>query len=57
MPIVSEMMKIIDERKTRKNKQTNKQTNTEKNKGDKNCSEKEVRAKSFCIAFKLGFLQ
>ena len=43
--------------KEKREKKTNKQTNTEKNKGDKNCSEEEVRAKSFCIAFKLGFLQ
>ena len=42
-------MKIIDQRKHKK-------TKTEKNKGDKNYSER-VRAKLFCCAFKLGFLQ
>ena len=47
-----EIMKIIDERKTQK--QT--KTKTEKNKGDKNYSER-VRAKWFRCAFKLGFLQ
>ena len=33
-----------------------KKTKTEKNKGDKSYSER-VRAKWFCCAFKLGFLQ
>ena len=33
-----------------------KKTKTENNKGDKNYSEK-VRAKRFCCAFKLDFLQ
>ena len=42
-------MKIIDKKKHKK-------TKTEKNKGDKTCSER-VRAKLFCCAFKLGFLQ
>ena len=38
-------------------KQANKEkTKTEKNKGDKNYSER-VEAKYFCCAFKLGFLQ
>ena len=51
MPIISvEIMKIIDER------ETNKKTKTEENKGDKSYSET-VRAKWFCCAFKLGFLQ
>ena len=44
-------MKIIDERKTQKNK-----TKTEKNKGDQSYSEM-VRTKWFCCEFKLGFLQ
>ena len=48
---MSEIMKIIDERETQKKK-----TKTEKNKGDKSYSER-VRAKWFCCAFKLGFLQ
>ena len=48
---MSEITKIIDERETQK-----KETKTEKSKGDKSCSER-VRAKWFCFAFKLGFLQ
>ena len=46
-------MTVIDERETLPNK---KKTKTEKNKGDKSYSER-VRAKWFCCAFKLGFLQ
>ena len=46
----------MDEEETQKNKQTKKQTKTEKNKGDRSYSER-VRAKSFCCAFKLDFLQ
>ena len=49
---MSEKMKIIDERETQK-KTT---TKTVKNKGDKSYIER-VRAKWFCFAFKLGFLQ
>ena len=45
-------MKIIDERETKKKQKQQRQ----KNKGDKCCSER-VRAKRFCCAFKLGFLQ
>ena len=60
MPIISvEIMKTTDERETQKtNKQTNKQkkTKTVKNKGDRSYSER-LRAKWFCFAFKLGFLQ
>ena len=56
---MSEIMNIIDERKTKKkkkNKQKNKnKTKTEKNKEDKSYCEK-VRAKWFCCALKLGFL-
>ena len=37
-------------------KTKNKQTKTEKNKRDRSCSER-VRAKWFCCAFNLGFLQ
>ena len=48
---MSEIMKIIDERETGKKK-----ARTEKNKRDKSYSER-VRAKWFCCAFKLGFLQ
>ena len=44
-------MKIIDERKTHKNK-----TKTEKNNGGGSYSER-VRAKWFFNVFKLGFLQ
>ena len=47
-------MKIRNERETQTKK--SKQTKTEKNEGDKNFSEG-VRAKWFCCAFKLGFLQ
>ena len=68
MPILSvEIMKTIDEReiqktantntknpKERKKEQTNKQT--ERSKANRSCSER-VRAKWFCCAFKLGFLQ
>ena len=53
---MSEITKIIDEEETQKNKQTKKQTKTEKNKGDRSYSER-VRAKWFCCAFKLDFLQ
>ena len=56
MPIISvEIIKTIDERETQKTtKQT--QTKTEKSKGNRNYSER-VRAKWFCYALKLGFIQ
>ena len=47
-------MKTIDERKMQKTKE--KQTKTEKSKGNRSYSEW-VRAKWFCHAFKLGFIQ
>ena len=43
-------MKIIDETETKK------KTKTEKNRGNESYSER-VRAKWFCCAFKLSFLQ
>ena len=49
---MSKIMKIIDERETH----AEKKAKTEKNKRDKSYSER-VRAKWFCCAFKLGFLQ
>ena len=48
---MSEVMEITDEKDTQKKK-----TKTEKNKGGGSYSER-VRAKWFCCAFKLGFLQ
>ena len=55
MPIIKvEIMKTTDERKLRKTRKE-KQTKTEKSKGNRSYSEG-VRAKSFCCAFKLGFL-
>ena len=45
------IIKTIDERETQKQKQQKKQ-----NKGDGSYSER-VRDKSFCWAYKLGFLQ
>ena len=55
MPIISvEIVKTIDERELQKTKE--KQTNTERSKGNRSYSER-VRAKSFCCAVKLGFLQ
>ena len=56
MPIISaEIMKTIDERgKERTTKE--KQTKTERRKENRSYSER-VRAKWFCCAFKLGFLQ
>ena len=56
MPIISvEIMKRIDEKKETKNnkRKTNKDR---KEKGNRSYSER-VRAKRFCCAFKLGFLQ
>ena len=53
MPIISvEIMKTIDEREMQKTKKTK----TERGKGNRSYSER-VRAKRFCCAFKLGFLQ
>ena len=55
MPIISvEIMKTIDEREMQKTKE--KQTKAERSKGNRSYSER-VRAKWFCCAFKLGFLQ
>ena len=58
MPIISvEIMETIDERETQKAKEKQtKKTKTERSKENKSYSER-VRAKWFCCAFKLGFLQ
>ena len=48
-------MKTIDEKKMQKTTKE-KQANAERSKGNRSNSEK-VRAKWFCCAFKLGFLQ
>ena len=56
MPIISiEIMKTTDERERQKTTKE-KQTKTETSKGNRSYSER-VRAKWFCWAFKLGFLQ
>ena len=56
MPIINvEIMKTIDEREMQKTTKE-KQTKTERSKGNRSYSER-VRAKWFCCAFKLGFLQ
>ena len=56
MPIISvEIMKTIDEREMQKTTKE-KQTKTEKSKGNRSYSQR-VRAKWFCCAFKLRFLQ
>ena len=56
MPINSvEIMKTIDEREMQKTRKE-KQTKIERSKGNRSYSER-VRAKWFCCAFKLGFLQ
>ena len=56
MPIISEeIMKTIDEREIQTTTKE-KQTETERSKGNRSYSER-VRAKWFCCAFKLGFLQ
>ena len=56
MLIISvEIMKTIDEREMQKTTKE-KQTKTERSKGNRSYS-KRVRAKWFCCAFKLGFLQ
>ena len=53
---MSEIMKIIDERETKKQKQKNKQRQKTTRGEDRSYSER-VRAKWFCCAFKLGFIQ
>ena len=56
MPIISvEIMKTIDEREMQKTTKE-KQTKTERSKGNRSYSER-VRAKWFCCAFKLAFLE
>ena len=56
MPIIGvEIIKTIDERELQKTTKQ-KQTKTEKTKGNRSYSER-MRAKWFCSAFKLGFLQ
>ena len=56
MSIISvEIMKTIDEREMQKTTKE-KQTKAERSKGNRSYSES-VRAKWFCCAFKLGFLQ
>ena len=56
MSIISiEIMKTIHERKRQKTIKE-KQTKTERSKGNRSYGER-VRAKWFCCAFKLGFLQ
>ena len=56
MPIISvEIMKTIDEREKQRTTKE-KQRKTERSKGNRSYSER-VRAKWFCCAFKLGFLQ
>ena len=55
---MSEKMKIIDERETQKNpKQTNKNKKKQKRTREDRSYSERVRAKWFCCAFKLGFLQ
>ena len=51
---MSEILKIINERETKKKKK--KKTKTKNKKGHGSYT-KRVRAESFCCAFKLGFLQ
>ena len=56
MPLISEeIMKTVDEREMQKTTKE-KQTKTERSKENRSYSER-VRAKWFCCAFKLGFLQ
>ena len=56
MPIISvEIIKIIDDRELQKTIKE-KQTKTERSKGNRSYIER-VRAKWFCCAFQLGFLQ
>ena len=49
-------MKVVDKRETQKITTTKKQAKTEKSKGNRSYSDR-VRAKWFCCAFKLDFLQ
>ena len=46
-----------EKRKKNENKKAKKQTKREKNKGGDRSYSERVRAKWFCCAFKLGFLQ
>ena len=56
MPIINvEIMRTVDEREMQKPTKE-KQTKAERSKGSRSYSER-VRAKWFCWAFKLGFLQ
>ena len=56
MPMISvEIMKTVDEREMQKTTKE-KQIKTERSKENRSYSER-VRAKRFCCAFKLGFLQ
>ena len=56
MPIISvEIMKTIDQREMQKTTKE-KQTKTERSKGNRSYSER-VKAKLFCCAFKLDFLE
>ena len=49
-------MKTTDEREMQKTKEKEKETKTEKSKGNRSYIER-VRAKWFCCAFKLDFLE
>ena len=53
-----DLIKIIDERKTKKKKKKNNKDRTDRKerRGNRSFSER-VRAKRFCCAFKLSFLQ
>ena len=56
MPLISvEIMKTIDEKEMQKTTKE-KQTKAERTKGNRSYSER-MRAKWFCCAFKLGFVQ
>ena len=56
MPVISaEIMKTVDKREMQKTSKE-KQTKREKSKGNRSYSQR-VRAKWFCFAFKLNFLQ
>ena len=54
MPLIS--VRDNEKRNARENVWKNKQTKTEKSNGNRSYSER-VRAKWFCCAFKLGFLE
>ena len=57
MPIISvEIMKTIEIKENCKKQQQQQKTKTERSNGNRSYSER-VRTKSFCCAFKLGFLQ